>query len=55
MKPISLVIAAVVVTVGHLAVVAGWQGDAGNAQHTAVAPAPAQNLNWIRWTTPIDL
>ena len=32
-----------------------WQGHAGNAQHTAVAPAPAQALGRIVWTTPIDL
>jgi hypothetical protein len=27
---------------------------AGDAQHTAVFSVPAQNLNAIRWTTPID-
>ena len=28
---------------------------AGNAQHTSSYPAPAQNLNAIKWTTSIDL
>jgi hypothetical protein len=28
---------------------------AGNAQHTSVYPAPAQNLNAIKWSTTIDL
>src|SRR5579859_3754168 len=32
-----------------------WQGHAGNAQHTAQAPAAAQNLTHIRWKTPIDI
>lgn len=27
----------------------------GNAQHTSSYPAPAQNLNTIKWTTSIDL
>ena len=28
---------------------------AGNAQHTSVYAAPAQNLNIFKWTTSIDL
>src|SRR5271167_2191160 len=32
-----------------------WSGYAGNAQHTAPAPAAAQNLTRIRWSTPVDL
>src|SRR5438874_11582881 len=28
---------------------------AGNAQHTAIYQAPAQNLNAIHWSTAIDL
>jgi hypothetical protein len=34
---------------------ASWQGHGGNAQHTAIAPSPAQDLNRIHWSTPIDL
>lgn len=34
---------------------AAWQGHAGNAQHTALAAAPAQSLSRIHWKTPIDL
>ncbi len=32
-----------------------WQGHGGNAQHTGLSSVPAQNLNHIAWTTPIDL
>ncbi|HTT98767.1 MAG TPA: hypothetical protein VMF58_12010 [Rhizomicrobium sp.] len=32
-----------------------WRGYAGNAQHTALAPATAQKLKKIRWHTPVDL
>ncbi len=32
-----------------------WRGHAGNSQHTAAAPASAQNLGAIRWQTPVDL
>ena len=32
-----------------------WFGYAGNAQHTAPAPAAAQNLTKILWSTPVDL
>src|SRR5689334_17907788 len=28
---------------------------AGNAQHTAIYPAPAKRLNQVRWSTPVDL
>jgi hypothetical protein len=34
---------------------AGWAGFAGNAQHTAVALAPAQPFRRIRWTAKVDL
>src|SRR5271163_1294266 len=37
------------------AAAASWQGHAGDAQHTAIAAAPAQNLSRILWKTPIDL
>jgi len=37
------------------AAAAAWQGHAGNAQHTAIAATPAQNLSRILWKTPIDL
>ena len=32
-----------------------WRGYAGNAQHTAPAPAKAQNLRHKHWSTPVDL
>ena len=32
-----------------------WQGDAGNSQHTARAPAAAQAMSRIRWQTLVDL
>jgi hypothetical protein len=32
-----------------------WQGDAGNSQHSAAAPASGQPLTAIRWQTPVDL
>jgi hypothetical protein len=32
-----------------------WAGFAGNAQHTAVARAPAQPLKRIRWRAKVDL
>src|SRR5579871_3461071 len=32
----------------------GWNGYARNAQHTAQAPAAAQPINRIRWSTPVD-
>ncbi|HTM47239.1 MAG TPA: hypothetical protein VL285_01065 [Bryobacteraceae bacterium] len=32
-----------------------WNGFAGNAQHTAQAPAKSQPLQRIRWQTPVDL
>lgn len=34
---------------------AAWSGYAGNAQHTALAPATSQPLEAIRWQTPVDL
>lgn len=47
--------AMVALCVGQYAWAGAWQGHAGNAQHTAQAPAAAQNLAHIRWKTPIDL
>ena len=32
-----------------------WSGFAGDAQHTARAPAAAQDLRQIHWQTPVDL
>src|SRR5215472_13000168 len=32
-----------------------WTGFAANAQHTAVASAPAQPLKRIRWRAKVDL
>ena len=32
-----------------------WQGDAGNSQHTAAAPASGQTLSAVRWHTAVDL
>jgi hypothetical protein len=32
-----------------------WAGYAGNAQHTAPAPAPGKKFTGIRWQTPVDL
>jgi len=32
-----------------------WPGFAGNAQHTALAPARAQSFGQILWQTPVDL
>ncbi len=32
-----------------------WRGYAGNAQHTAPAPAQGQKLKKLHWTTPVDL
>jgi len=37
------------------AAAAPWQGHGENAQHTAVAIPPAQNIDRILWKTPIDL
>jgi hypothetical protein len=34
---------------------AAWRGHGQNSQHTAVSPVPAQTLNRIAWSTPIDL
>jgi hypothetical protein len=32
-----------------------WRGYGGNPQHTAAAPAKAQKLRNIHWSTPVDL
>ncbi|HVM96476.1 MAG TPA: carboxypeptidase-like regulatory domain-containing protein, partial [Candidatus Acidoferrales bacterium] len=37
------------------AVQAGWSTFAANAQHTAVSAVAAQPLQFIRWSTPVDL
>lgn len=51
-----LPLAAALALATHLyAGAAAWQGHAGNAQHTAIAAAPAQNLDRTLWKTPIDL
>lgn len=55
MTRISLAIASLALAVCHGAAAGSWQGHGGNAQHTAVAPAPAQKIGRIVWTTPIDL
>jgi hypothetical protein len=55
MMRILTVITWIMVASTHVAEAKSWQGHGGNAQHTAVAPAPAQNLHRIAWTTPIDL
>jgi hypothetical protein len=33
----------------------GWAGVGGDAQHSGLAPAPAQPLQAIHWQTPVDL
>lgn len=55
MKRISIASALFFGAIAPHASAAAWQGHAGNAQHTAVAPAAAQKLNRIVWTTPIDV
>jgi hypothetical protein len=55
MARVSSLITGIVIILAHCADAATWQRHAGNAQHTAIAPAPAQNLKRIAWTTPIDL
>jgi hypothetical protein len=35
--------------------VAGWTTLGGNAQHTGVSSTPAQSMNAVRWSTPVDL
>jgi hypothetical protein len=47
--------AALALAIHGYAGAAAWQGHAGNAQHTAIAAAPARNLDRILWKTPIDL
>jgi hypothetical protein len=32
-----------------------WSGFAGNARHTAIAPASPQTMAHFHWTTPVDL
>jgi hypothetical protein len=55
MKRPLVTVVAVLAAAALQAHAASWQGHAANAQHTAVAPAAAQPLNRIIWTTPIDL
>ena len=52
-RPILLAVA--VITVLAQGAQAAWRGHGQNSQHTAQAPVPAQTLNRIAWTTPIDL
>ena len=33
----------------------GWHGFGGDAQHTAMSPVAAQEMNRMRWSTPVDL
>ena len=33
----------------------GWYGFGGDVQHTAVSAVPAQPLQRVRWSTPVDL
>jgi hypothetical protein len=40
--------------VGSSAIAGQWQGHAGNPQHTAQAPATAQKVAHVHWSTPID-
>jgi hypothetical protein len=55
MTRVSALVAGSVFAVAQCAVAASWQGHAGNAQHTAIAPESAQSLTRILWKTPIDL
>lgn len=44
-----------VLAIAQTAAGAPWQGHGENAQHTAVAAPPAQNIDRVRWKTSIDL
>src|SRR3954469_1123642 len=37
------------------ATTAAWLGYGHDAQHTAISPVASQNLENIRWSTPVDL
>jgi hypothetical protein len=50
-----LLAAGLVLALAQTADAASWQGHGGNPQHTALAAPAAQNINRIRWQTPIDL
>lgn len=51
-----LLLIVVFVTVVGAGAQAAWRrGHGQNSQHTAVAPVPAQTLNRIAWSTPVDL
>src|SRR5687768_9970748 len=50
LMPAGLMIAACA-----LAVADGWPTHAGNAQHTALSTVAAQQLETIRWSSPVDL
>jgi hypothetical protein len=54
LRRLPLLIVAAIVVLAHGAE-AAWRGHGQNSQHTAQAPVPAQKLNRIAWTTPIDL
>jgi len=55
LKRIAQFAAVMLCLAGQTAAAPSWQGQAGNAQHTGIAPAAAQALGHIAWTTPIDL
>ena len=50
-----VVLAAVSLRSASLAVAQQWSGFAGNAQHTALSSVASQDLDTIRWQTPVDL
>src|SRR5205809_5920700 len=50
-----LLLAGLLSAVCALAVADGWSMHDGNAQHTALSTAPAQSLEAIHWSTPVDL
>src|SRR5580658_2297503 len=53
-RRLLLIVFALAVLLGQGAQ-AAWRGHGQNSQHTAVSPVPAQTLNRIAWSTPIDL
>jgi hypothetical protein len=55
MPRVAALAVGLVFLMAQCALAASWQGHAGNAQHTAIASAPAQTLSRILWKTPIDL
>jgi len=52
----ALALVAVALTAANAAAAGGiWSGYGRDAQHSAIAPAPAQPLAQIHWSTPVDL